>query len=115
MQVRHDEGVATHIGLEPCAVVRKDGGEASVGEHTGQPLSLAKIYIPGADAVANAEGNTVGCVIASNAMLDAEADRAARRAVDRVYSCVRTVEIDCRRVTCVLTVGHYVGNAAHAR
>ena len=60
MQVRHDEGVANHIGPEPCAVVRKGGGEASVGKRIGQPLSLAKIVIPGADAVANAEGNTDG-------------------------------------------------------
>ena len=30
-------------------VVRKGDGEASVGEHIGQPLSLAKIHIPGAD------------------------------------------------------------------
>ena len=60
MQVRYGEGVANHIDPEPCAVVRKDGGEASVGERTGQPLSLAKIVIPGADAVANAEGNTDG-------------------------------------------------------
>ena len=65
MQVRYDEGVANHIGPEPCAVARKGGGEASVGEHTGQPLSLAKILIPGADAVANAEGNTYGRVNAS--------------------------------------------------
>ena len=46
MQVRYDEGVANHIGLEPCAVAREGGGEASVEEHTGQPLSLAKILIP---------------------------------------------------------------------
>ena len=65
MQVRYDEGVANHIGLEPCAVAREGGGEASVEEHTGQPLSLAKILIPGADAVANAEGNTGGRVNAS--------------------------------------------------
>lgn len=39
MQVRHDEGVATHIGPEPCAGVREGVGEASVGEHAGQPLS----------------------------------------------------------------------------
>ena len=65
MQVRYGEGVANHIGPEPCAVVRKDGGEASVGERTGQPLSLAKIVIPGADAIANAEGNTFGRVKAS--------------------------------------------------
>ena len=65
MQVRYDEGVANHIGLEPCAVAREGGCEASVEEHTGQPLSLAKIVIPGADAVANAEGNTDGRVKAS--------------------------------------------------
>jgi hypothetical protein len=51
VQVRYDEGVANHIGLEPCAVAREGGGEASVEEHIGQPLSLAKILIPGADDV----------------------------------------------------------------
>ena len=40
MQVHCDEGVANHIGPEPCAVVRKGGGEASAGERIGQPLSL---------------------------------------------------------------------------
>ena len=50
MQVRHDEGVAIRIDPEPCAVVRK----------VGQPLSLAKIHILGADAVAKAEGNMDG-------------------------------------------------------
>ena len=39
MQVRRDEGVAIHIGPEPCAAVREGGGEASVGERIGQPLS----------------------------------------------------------------------------
>ena len=65
MQVRRDDGVANHIGPEPCVVVRKGDGEASVGEHIGQPLSLAKIHIPGADAVAKAEGNTDGGASAS--------------------------------------------------
>jgi hypothetical protein len=65
VQVRRDEGVASHIGPEPCADIRKEVGEASAGEHTGRPLSLAKIHIPGADAVANAEGNTNGRVSAS--------------------------------------------------
>ena len=65
MQVRHDEGVAIRIDPEPCAVARKGDSEASVGERIGQPLSLAKIVIPGADAVANAEGNTCGRVKAS--------------------------------------------------
>ena len=39
MKVRHDEGVANHIGPEPCVAVRKDVDEASVGEDIGQPLS----------------------------------------------------------------------------
>ena len=65
MQVRHDEGVAIHIGPEPCVVARKGGGEASVGERIGQPLSLEKIHIPGADVVAKTEGDTDGCVSAS--------------------------------------------------
>ena len=39
MKVHCDEGVATHIGPEPCAGVREDVGEASAGEHIGQPLS----------------------------------------------------------------------------
>lgn len=39
MQVRYDEGVAIRVGPEPCIVVREDRGEASVGEHVGQPLS----------------------------------------------------------------------------
>ena len=65
MQVRHDDGVAIHIGPVPCAAAREGGSEASVGEHIGQPLSLAKIYIPGADAVAKAEGDTDRRVSAS--------------------------------------------------
>jgi hypothetical protein len=51
VQVRRDDGVASHIGPEPCVVARKGDGEASVGEHKGQPLSSAKIHIPGADVV----------------------------------------------------------------
>jgi hypothetical protein len=39
VQVRHDEGVATRIGPEPCVVIREGGGEASAGERIGQPLS----------------------------------------------------------------------------
>ena len=60
VQVRCDEGVAIHIGPEPCVAVRKGGGEASVGERIGQPLSLVKIHTLGPDAVAKAEGNTYG-------------------------------------------------------
>ena len=47
MQVHYDEGVAIHIGPEPCAVIREGGGEASVGEGTGQPLSREIYAIPG--------------------------------------------------------------------
>jgi hypothetical protein len=65
VQVRYDERVAIHIGPEPCAVAREGASEASVGEHIGQPLSPAKIHIPGADAVAKAEGDAVRRVIAS--------------------------------------------------
>ena len=39
MQVRNDEGVAIHIGPEPCVGIREGAGEASAGERIGQPLS----------------------------------------------------------------------------
>lgn len=65
MQVRCDEGVANHVGPEPCTGVREDTGEASVGERAGQPLSRERYFIPGADAVQTAEGNMVGRANAS--------------------------------------------------
>lgn len=43
MQVRHDEGLAIHIGPKPCVAARKDGSEASAGECAGQPSSPEKI------------------------------------------------------------------------
>ena len=64
MQVRCDEGVAIHIGPEPCVGVREGVGEASVGERIGQPSSRESGFIPDADAVPLAEGNTTRCVIA---------------------------------------------------
>ena len=39
MQVHYDEGVANHIGPEPCAGAREGTGEASAGVRIGQPLS----------------------------------------------------------------------------
>ena len=57
MQVHYDEGVANHIGPEPCAGIREDVCEASAGERAGQPLSRDRRLIPGADAVCVAEGN----------------------------------------------------------
>ena len=43
MQVHYDEGVASHIGPEPCAGIREGVGEASAGEHAGQPLSRERM------------------------------------------------------------------------
>ena len=57
MQVLCDEGIAIHIGPEPCAGVREDVGEASVGGRAGQPLSRDRKLIPGADTVCVVEGN----------------------------------------------------------
>jgi hypothetical protein len=39
VKVRYNEGVAIHIGPEPCIVGREVRDEASAGERTGQPLS----------------------------------------------------------------------------
>lgn len=65
VKVHFNEGVAIHIGSEPCAAVREDVGEASVGESTGRPLSRVRNLISGADGVWSPEGNTEECVIAS--------------------------------------------------
>ena len=65
MQVHYDEGVANHIGPEPCAGVREDICEASAGDRIGQPLSCEMNVNPGADAVQKAEGETDGRAIAS--------------------------------------------------
>jgi hypothetical protein len=39
VKVHYDEGVAIHVGPEPCVSIREGAGEASVGECAGQPLS----------------------------------------------------------------------------
>ena len=65
MQVLHEEGVANHLGPEPCVGTREDDSEASAGERTGQPLSRERSEIPGADAFQIAEGNTDGRASAS--------------------------------------------------
>jgi hypothetical protein len=65
VQVHYDEGVAIHIGPEPCTVVCEGGGEASVGVRIGQPLSRERTAVPGADAVLMAEGDTNGRANAS--------------------------------------------------
>lgn len=65
MQVHCDEGVANHIGPKPCADIREDVGEASAGEHVGQPLSGERSLVLGAGAVQIAEGKTTKCATAS--------------------------------------------------
>ena len=65
MKVRHDEGVANHIGPEPCGGNREGSVEASVGERIGQPLSRESLKVSGADVVGLTEGNMDGRVIAS--------------------------------------------------
>ena len=65
MQVHRDEGVANHIGPEPCARIREDAREASVGVRAGQPSSRDRKLVPGADAVCVAEGHMTECVSAS--------------------------------------------------
>jgi hypothetical protein len=67
VQVHHGEGVATHIGPEPCVVIREDAGEASVGERIGQPWSRENLSNSGADVFRFTEGNMDGHVIASAA------------------------------------------------
>ena len=65
MKVHCDEGVANHIGPEPCVSAREGRGEASAGESIGQPLSLENYNIRDADAVPTVEGKTDGRVKAS--------------------------------------------------
>jgi len=57
VKVHCNEGVANHIGPEPCVCIREDAGEASVGESIGQPLSRERTPFPDADAVPKAEGH----------------------------------------------------------
>jgi len=65
VQVHYGEGVAIRTGPEPCVGIREGVGEASVGEHIGQPLSRESKIVPGADVVEITEGNMGGRVIAS--------------------------------------------------
>ena len=48
MQVHYGEGVAIRIGPEPCVGIQEGVGEASAGEHTGQPLSCVSLIAPSA-------------------------------------------------------------------
>ena len=63
--MRCDEGIAIHIGPEPCGGTREGIGEASAGDRAGQPLSRESFVILDADAFPTAEGNTDGGASAS--------------------------------------------------
>ena len=65
MKVHYDEGVAIHIGPEPCVGIREGDGEASAGERIGQPWSRESKIVPSADVVVITEGNTDGGASAS--------------------------------------------------
>ena len=65
MEVHCDEGLANHIGPEPCAVVREGIGEASAGDCIGQPLSREIGLLLGADVVLLTEGEMDRRAIAS--------------------------------------------------
>jgi hypothetical protein len=65
VKVPHGEGLAIHIGPEPCVGTREGVGEASAGEHMGQPWSRESLKVLGADVVRITEGNMDGRVIAS--------------------------------------------------
>jgi hypothetical protein len=65
VQVHYDEGVAIHIGLEPCVFVREGECEASVEVRIGQPLSCERNSPRVADVLASTEGNSGRRVSAS--------------------------------------------------
>ena len=44
MRVRYDEGVAIHVGPEPCVSGREARGEASAGDRAGWPSSRESAY-----------------------------------------------------------------------
>jgi hypothetical protein len=66
VQVPCDEGVATHIGPESCAVVREGQGEALTGECIGQPSSRERV-LPGCRRRANGGRQHVGARVHASA------------------------------------------------
>jgi len=65
VKVRYDEGLAIRIGPEPCVGPREDAGEASAGEHIGQPLSRESLKQSGCRRGHNHGRQHGGRVIAS--------------------------------------------------
>jgi hypothetical protein len=58
VRVPYGEGKAYRTGPAPCVDGREAGGEASAGVSAGQVLSREKLFVRGADAVFEAEGET---------------------------------------------------------
>ncbi len=67
MRVHCSEGIAIRTVPKPCSSVRESVAEASVGVRAGQPLSHEMVFVPDADTLQYAEGNTVRHAIASSA------------------------------------------------
>jgi hypothetical protein len=66
VKVPDSEGVANHAVPESCVRSRRKAHhEALTGVRVGQPWSRENNLFLGAHAVIRAEGNTVGCAIAS--------------------------------------------------
>ena len=66
MKVLGSKGLANHTGPESCARNGREAHrEALTGGRAGQQLSRENNLFLGAHAVIRAEGNTVGCAIAS--------------------------------------------------
>ena len=66
MEVPNSKGLANRTVPESCVRTRREAHhEALTGVRVGQPLSRENYLVLGAHAVTRAEGNTVGCAIAS--------------------------------------------------
>jgi len=66
VQFHCNEGVAIHIGPEPCDHAREGMAEASAGVRAGQPWSHEIVLVPDADTLQTVEGNIQRRVIASD-------------------------------------------------
>jgi hypothetical protein len=85
VKVPSDEGLASHIGPESCAVAREGGGEALIGRGMGRVLSRERIEERDADAVEIAEGHT-------DATVRARSRRAPRGLRPRARRVVRSIQ-----------------------
>ena len=63
MEEFYIEGLAPHGGPELCVDVPRGRGEALVGVRVGRAMEPRNQWVRGADAVQEAEGNTVGGVM----------------------------------------------------